>query len=182
MPPEPLVQLAVIEWRSMAYPQVPYRLAQLSIRVAKDDREAWFYVEMPETDWLAVEAGKALGFPKYVVDLPIEKLGDEGWRASVHQAGKELVSASFSEDLSALSQFKERSRNGLIVLPGGPALDVSMEPIGIPAQPRFQPGWMTVAPGATGRWKSLLSANQRAPAMLFNYVGPLKLVIPPLAN
>lgn len=183
LPAEPLVQLNFVEWRKMLPPQTPYRLAQLNIRVSRGGQDAWFYVEMPETDWLAVEAGHALGFPKYVADVAIARVGsDDAWQASVTRDGKALVAADFVADVAAMSHLKERSRDGVIVFPKGPSLVVFNQAIGMPSRPRFQPGWMTVQPGASGQWARLLPIGQRVPASAYEYAGPLKLVIPPLAN
>lgn len=183
MPAEPLVQLNFIEWRKMLPPQTPYRLAQLNIRVSRGGQEAWFYVEMPETDWLAVGAGRAIGFPKYVADVAIDRVGnDSAWQSSVTQDGKTLVAADFVADTGAMNYLKERSRDGVIVFPKGPSLVVFNQPVGNPGRPRFEPGWLTVRPGASGRWAQLLPAKQRVAASTYEYAYPLKLVIPPLAS
>lgn len=183
MPAEPLVQLTFNEWRKMLPPQTPYRLAQLNIRVSRGGQEAWFYVEMPETDWLAVGAGRAIGYPKYVSDVAIDRVGnDDAWQVSVLQDGKTLVAADYVADSAALSHLKERSRDGVIVFPKGPSLVVFNQPVGTPGRPRFAPGWLTVRPGASGQWARLLPAGQRVAASTFEYAYPLKLVIPPLAS
>ena len=183
IPDQPLVQLNVIEYRSMALPQVPYRLASLNILVKKGEQQAWHYVEMPETDWLAVEAGRALGFPKYVVELPVAREGDNGWKAGVRQSGKDLVNVRFAFDNAALRYLKDFGRDGLIVVPGGPPMTVSTVPIAnLKTKPRYKPGWLTVAPGAVGRWKSLLPEGQRVPAVMVEYAAPTKLVITPSAK
>jgi len=183
LPVEPLVQLNFVEWRKMLPPQTPYRLAQLNIRVSRGTQEAWFYVEMPETDWLAVGAGRAIGFPKYVADVVIDR-GDskDAWQASVIEEGKTLVVAEYVADSRAVLQLKERSREGVIVFPKGPSLMVFNQPVGTPGRPRFASGWLTVRPGASGQWGRLLPAGQRVAASAYEYASPLKLVIPPLAN
>lgn len=183
LPAEPLVQLSFVEWRKVLPPQTPYRLAQLNIRVRRGGQEAWFYVEMPETDWLAVGAGRAIGFPKYVADVAIDRVGsDDVWQASVIQEGKTLVAADYVADSTAMLQLKERSRDGVIVFPKGPSLVVFNQPVGTAGRPRFAPGWLTVRSGASGQWARLLPAGQRAAAVTYEYAYPLKLVIPPLAN
>lgn len=183
LPAEPLVQLTFNEWRTMLPPQTPYRLAQLNIRVSRAGQDAWFYVEMPETDWFAVGAGRALGFPKYVADVAIDRVGKEdAWQASVSRSGQMLVAADFVSDSAALSHLKERNRDGVIVFPKGPAMVVYQQPVGTPGRLRFEPGWMTVRSGASGQWARLLPAGQRVAASTFEYAYPLKLVIPPLAS
>ncbi|HRE16340.1 MAG TPA: acetoacetate decarboxylase family protein [Rhodocyclaceae bacterium] len=183
LPAEPLVQLNFVEWRKMLLPQTPYRLAQLNIRISRGTQEAWFYVEMPETDWLAVGAGRAIGFPKYVADVAIDRVGsDDAWQASVIEEGKILVAADYVADSKAMLQLKERSREGVVVFPKGQSLVVFNQPVGTPGRPRFAPGWLTVRPGASGQWGRLLPAGQRVAASAYEYAYPLKLVIPPLAS
>lgn len=95
---------------------------------------------MPETDWLAVGAGKAVSYPRYVVDLPIERIGSDGWQMSVKQGKEVQVSAEFAGDASALLELKEQTRDGIIVVPGGPSLMVYNQPLGEPTRPHVQPG------------------------------------------
>jgi hypothetical protein len=163
----------------MLPPQTPYRLAQLNILVSRQGRHAWYYVEMPETDWLAVGAGRALGFPKFVAELAIDGSSDQGWRAQVRHDGTELLAAQFAPDAAALAYLREQPRDGVIVVPGGPAVVTYNQPIGARGQLRTQPGWLTIAAAGPGHWRTLLPVGKRVPAAVYHYDKELKLVIPP---
>jgi dienelactone hydrolase/fucose 4-O-acetylase-like acetyltransferase len=186
MPEHPFVRVAVTAWERMGLPQRPYRLAQLSILANKDGENIWYLLAMPETDWLAVEAGKAIGFPKFVADIDIRRSLGNQWQVALRHDGKPLADIAFDAVITTkTSRYREDWPNNgddwLLFDKNGAALKASFQSLSPPKQSSNGYGWMTVNPQAP-LWKELLAPNSRALAMRVEADGAFKLHVYPFAN
>ncbi|TCS37843.1 dienelactone hydrolase [Paucimonas lemoignei] len=186
MPAHPYVRVSVTTWERMGLPQRPYRLAQLSILASKDGDNVWYLLAMPETDWLAVEAGKAIGFPKFIADIDIQRsLGDQ-WQVSVRRDGATLAEVAFDSVVTTkTSRYREDWPNNpddwLLFDKSGAAIKASFQALAPPRSFNSGFGWMTVNPQAA-LWKELLAPGSRALAMHVQGEGAYKLHVYPFAN
>ncbi len=179
MPPQPYVRISVSNWHQMEAPQLPYRLAQLSILASKDGENIWYLIALPETDWLAVEAGKAIGFPKFVTDIDIERSLGNQWHVALRHQAKALVDIAFdgvitTKTSSYLKDWPNNGNDWLIFGKDGAAFKAVMHPLATPKRNKTGWGWMTVTPHA-GPWQELLSPGSRALGVTIDATGPAKL-------
>ena len=186
MPERPYIRVSVTDWRRMGAPQRPYRLAQLSILASKDGDAIWHLLAMPETDWLAVEAGKAIGFPKFVADIDIRRSLGNQWQVALRRDGAPLAEVAFDAVITTkTSTYREDLPNNpddwLIFGKDGAALKASFQPLAPPTRSSSGYGWMTVNPQAP-LWKELLAPGSRALARRLEAEGSYKLHVYPMAN
>jgi dienelactone hydrolase/peptidoglycan/LPS O-acetylase OafA/YrhL len=188
MPEQPYVRVAVIDWLRTGAPQMPYRQAQLSILARKDGENIWHILAMPETDWLAVESGKAIGFPKTVADIDIRRSLARQWQVALRQEGAPLAEIDFEAVIATKSQslryrdaWPKNVDDWIVFGQNGAALKSGMHPLAPPKSTSSGYGWMTVNPQST-LWKELLPSGKRALAMSFETDGAYKLHMYPLAN
>ncbi|RJG03074.1 acyltransferase family protein [Noviherbaspirillum sedimenti] len=186
MPERPYVRVSVADWQHMAAPQSPYRLAQLSILASKDGENIWHILAMPETDWLAVEAGKAVGFPKFVADVDIRRSASRQWQVALRRDGEPLAEIAFEGVITRKSSTyrDDWANNGDDWLVFGK--DGAANKAGMSLQPPAKRsssgyGWMTVNPQSP-LWKELLVPGKRTLAMSFEVEGAYKLHMYPLAS
>ncbi|MBS0308307.1 MAG: acyltransferase family protein [Proteobacteria bacterium] len=178
MPPTPYVRVAVTDMQDMDAPLIPYRLMQLSILVSKDGVDIWYLLAMPETDWLAVEAGKAVGFPKFVADIAIQRSFGNAWQAQLQQQGKPSVEIDFDPQLltkGAIVNLPSNPNNWLLFDKGTPMTAVMTE-LTSPLRQKLSYGWITINSHASP-WKELLPPGSRAMGMAYEARGPRKLYI-----
>ena len=186
MPDRPYVRVSVADWQRMGAPQRPYRLSQLSILASKDGENVWHLLAMPETDWLAVEAGKAIGFPKFVADIDIRRSLGNQWQVALKRDGAPLAEIAFDAVITTkTSTYRQDWPNNvddwLIYGKDGAAIKASFQPLAPPKRFSSGYGWMTVTPQAP-LWRELLAPGSRALAMRFDADGAYKLHVYPFAN
>lgn len=178
MPQTPYVRVSVTDMQDMEAPLIPYRLMQLSILVSREGADIWYILAMPETDWLAVEAGKAVGFPKFVADIDIQRSFGNAWQARLQQQGKPLVDIAFAPQLITKGVIVNVPSNpgNWLLLDKGVAMAAAMTELAPPLRQKSGYGWMTVDAQASP-WKELLPPGSRAMGVSFEARGPRKLHI-----
>lgn len=186
MPAHPYVRVSVTAWERMGLPQRPYRLAQLSILASKNGDNVWYLLAMPETDWLAVEAGKAIGFPKFIADIDIRRSLGNQWQVALRHDGAPLADVMFDSVITTkTSRHREEWPNNvddwLLFDKSGAAVKASFQPLAQPRSFSSGYGWMTVNPQAP-LWQELLAPGSRALAMHTQAEGAYKLHVYPFAN
>lgn len=182
MPDQPLVRVGITDWQSMEPPQTPYQLAIIAILIEEDNKQGWHIVAMPETDWLAVYAGRPIGFPKFVVDATVEYNGKNTLRAKYNHANSLILKAEFTPDPGApnLKKTNNAANGWWIQSPGYKtkyqaridSLDSSEEYGSIK-------GWLNVDLGKNTPWSNLIKTGTKAPATLLSVTAPFKLSILP---
>ncbi len=186
MPPQPYVRISVSNWHQMAAPQLPYRLAQLSILASKDGENIWYVIALPETDWLAVEAGKAIGFPKFVSDIDIDRSIGNQWQVALRHQNRPLIEIAFdgvitTKTSSYLKDWPNNGNDWLIFGQDGAGIRAAMHPLTPARRLKTGWGWMTVTPHA-GPWQALLAPGSRALGLSIDATGPSKLHLLPLTD
>jgi hypothetical protein len=179
VPEQPLVRISVANWLDMEPPQTPYRLANLCILVRKNEENHWYIVAMPETDWVAVKAGNAVGFPKLVADIDIERSFFNAWKVQVRDRGQALMRASFEPDADARSSITRKVDAWLLVDREKQEIRATMTPLGEAQDFAQKFGWMTVDTIASP-WKELVAPGSRAAATTMDLTMGLKLNMMPL--
>lgn len=186
LPERLFVRVSVADWQRMGAPQSPYRMAQLSILASKDGENIWHILAMPETDWLAVEAGKAIGFPKFLADIDLRRSIARQWQVALRRDGVPLADIAFEGVITRKSSTyrDDWPKNGDDWLVFGKDGAENKAVITAPASPKRASsgyGWMTVH-AQSGPWKEVLAPGSRALAMSFETEGAHKLYIYPRAN
>jgi hypothetical protein len=179
VPDQPFVRIAVSNWLDMEPPQTPYRLVNLSILVRKNQENLWYIVAMPETDWVAVKAGNAVGFPKFVTDIDIERSFANQWKVDVRERGQPLLSLSFESASEAKSAITRKVDSWLLVDKEKEEILASMTPLGEARKFSQQFGWMTVNSMASP-WKELVAPGSKSAAATVDLTMGLKLNMVPL--
>jgi hypothetical protein len=108
MPPEPMVFVKVTDYSRVRLPLRPYKMAHIQILAEYEGLQGWYTLTMPETEWIPVEMGKTIGYPKYVADSILFGKTNRGWEADVVSEGENAISLSlrFEEDRSQASWFE----------------------------------------------------------------------------
>ncbi len=186
MPDTPYVRVSVTDWQRVSAPNQPYRLAQLSILASKDGEKIWHLLAMPETDWLAVEAGKAIGFPKFVADIDIRRSLGNQWQVALRHDGKPLAEIAFDAVITTkTSRYAEdlpqTPEEWLLLGPDGTPTKAAFRALQPPRKLQREFGWMTVTPQAP-QWQALLAPGSRALAQSLQFDGAFKLHIMPVAT
>lgn len=184
MPQTPWVRVLVVHWKDVEPPQTPYRLAQLSILVNKDGADIWHILAMPETDWLVVEAGKQVGFPKMLADVDIKRSFSNEWRVEVRRDGKPLADIAYDPIVITKTTDVSLPVNPdawLVLTKDGYQQKSLMTELMPPLRQKHGLGWMTIHPQASP-WKELLAQGSRAPAGFMEARGPRKLHVYALNN
>ncbi|QAU33225.1 acyltransferase family protein [Janthinobacterium sp. 17J80-10] len=186
LPERPYVRVSVADWQGMGAPQSPYRMAQLSILASKDGENIWHILAMPESDWLAVESGKAIGFPKFLADIDIRRSIARQWHIALRRDGAPLADIGFEGVITRKSSTyrDDWPKNGddwLVLGKDGAENKAVITPPAFPKRASSGYGWMTVNPQASP-WKELLAPASRALAMSFDTEGTHKLHMYPRAN
>jgi hypothetical protein len=179
VPEQPFVRISINSWLDMEPPQTPYRLVNLCILVRKNEENHWYIVAMPETDWVAVKAGNAVGFPKFVTDIDIDRSVFNAWKVQVRDRGQALMRASFEADPEARSSFVRKVDAWLLVDQEKQEIRATMTPLGDPQDFAQKFGWMTVDTIASP-WKELVAPGSRAAATTMDLTMGLKLNMMPL--
>lgn len=179
-PARPAVRLAITDWQEMEPPQLPYRLASLAIRARRRDREGWLLVQMPETDWLAVSAGRRIGFPKFMADLDFQTAGRRS-RFRLTAGDLALLSGSFEADPAAAAEHRPEPDRGWWLPPRGGVLSTAdMRPLAPFQRLEQRHGWLWLEPGSAPVWRGLIGESRRLPALHLGFTGPMKLVVSPM--
>ncbi|CAN5468441.1 hypothetical protein BH11PSE11_BH11PSE11_04520 [soil metagenome] len=181
LPEAPYVRVSVSNWLAMEPPQTPYRLVALSILVRKNKENFWYIVSMPETDWVAVKAGNAVGFPKFVTEIDLDRSLSNHWTVAVRQQANPLIDVRFEPGTDAQSYLTRKVDAWLLVDQEKSEVRAWMTAIGTPAVFRQAYGWMTVDTKASP-WKELVAPGSRAAAVTVDLTGGLKLNMEPLAG
>jgi hypothetical protein len=88
MPDTPMVMIFVADYVKVHPFYVPrYLEAAVSLKCVWKGVEGWYIVTMPVTKWFPMQAGRHLGFPKYVADEISLARGGENWKAQVRHNG-----------------------------------------------------------------------------------------------
>ncbi len=113
VPAEPVVFVKVAAYEQMRLPLSPYNMAHVQILAEYEGQRGWYTLTMPETEWLPVEMGKTLGYPKYVADSITQERSNSAWQAGVASRGDNALSLSmyFEEDSSQASWFERVTSN-----------------------------------------------------------------------
>jgi hypothetical protein len=108
VPAKPLVFVKVAAYEQMRLPLPLYNMAHVQILAEYEGEPGWHTLTMPETEWLPVEMGKTLGYPKYVADSITLERSRGGWQAGAASRGENALSISmhFEEDHSQASWFE----------------------------------------------------------------------------
>jgi dienelactone hydrolase len=131
-----------------------------------------------------VEAGKAVGFPKFISDIDIKRSFGNHWKVEVWQQGKALVDIVFDPvQVTKSSQFvmPANGDDWLIVGKDGLGLKAVMTDLAPSKRPKGGVGWMTVNAQASP-WKELVQPGSRAAATSFDTKVPRKLHLYPMTD
>jgi hypothetical protein len=181
IPDQPYVRIALTNWLDMEPPQTPYRLVTLSILVRRNEENIWYIVAMPETDWVAVKAGNAVGFPKFVTDIEVERSFAGRATASVREEGRPLVNLSFEPDADAKPEAPRAVDAWLLVDKNQDEIRAWMTPLGEASSFKQRTGWMTVNTIASP-WKELVAPGSKAAASAMDLTMGLKLNMVPFLH
>jgi hypothetical protein len=92
MPQQPMVMLFVADYvKVVPWPMTRYQEAAVVLASSYGGEEGWHVLTMPVTKRVALDGGRAMGFPKYVADeIRLEPVG-EGWCGEeVHEGQSRL--------------------------------------------------------------------------------------------
>jgi hypothetical protein len=113
VPARPVVFVKVAAYEEMRLPLPRYNMAHVQILAQYEGKQGWYTLTMPETEWLPVEMGRTLGYPKYVADSITLERSPSGWQAGASSRGDNALSLSmhFEEDPSQASWFERLTGN-----------------------------------------------------------------------
>jgi hypothetical protein len=113
MPSEPTVFVKITDFERVRLPLPPYLVAHVQILAEYKGLLGWYTLTMPETEWIPVEMGKTLGYPKYVADSISFVRTNEGWSAEVVNKGEIDLSLSlqYEVDQSQANWFEKMTCN-----------------------------------------------------------------------
>jgi hypothetical protein len=96
VPARPLVLVAVVSYYDVTAPLVPYHEGYVLLSCEYKGRAGWYTLTMPVDDQTANDAGRFIGFPKYVADR-IELLESGGaWGGEVAHDGHVVLQVEFT--------------------------------------------------------------------------------------
>jgi len=87
MPSEPTVFIKITDFERTRLPLPPYLVAHVQILAEYGGLPGWYTLTMPETEWIPVEMGKTIGYPKYVADSISFVKTNKSWSAEVVNKG-----------------------------------------------------------------------------------------------
>jgi hypothetical protein len=118
VPLQPMVFVKVADNDGVYSPLPPYKMAHVQILAEYRDLQGWYTLTMPETDWIPVEMGRTIGYPKYVADSIKLGKSNSSWTAEVVNGGDNAISLSleFEADPSQASWFERVSSKPPMIL------------------------------------------------------------------
>jgi hypothetical protein len=106
VPSEPMVFVKAAANLRLRAPLGPYKMAHVQILARWEGLSAWYTLTMPETDWLPVEMGNTIGYPKYIADTIRLEASQDRCTAAVVNDGSTLLSVEFHHDSAQASWFE----------------------------------------------------------------------------
>ncbi len=103
MPRHPLVTIFFADYiRVESWPFIHYRYLEWSamLRSSWKGEEGWHCLTIPVSKWVAMVAGRYMGFPKYIADKIILTKSGEIWNASAEYKGLENAALEFCPGLT----------------------------------------------------------------------------------
>ncbi len=96
MPEHPMVVLVVVDYIDVGpWPLTRYQEGYIDIRCSYKGEEGWHSLTMPVNKWVAMYAGRTMGYPKYLADeITLEQSG-EGWSGEVFHKDESLLLLEF---------------------------------------------------------------------------------------
>lgn len=89
--------VAVVSYDEVTAPLVPYREGYVMLACTHQGRAGWYTLTMPVTDRIAHDAGRAIGFPKYVADsIELTDGGGGAWTGEVGHQGRSVMRVAFT--------------------------------------------------------------------------------------
>jgi hypothetical protein len=99
MPQHPMVSVNIVDNSEVGpWPLTPYQLGSISLRCSYRGEEGWHPITMPESKWIPVWAGRAMGFPKYVADEVSLVQSGGSWRGEVVHDGRSRILLEFTPE------------------------------------------------------------------------------------
>lgn len=97
MPPEPRVLAAVVSYDEVTAPLVAYREGYVMLACTYQGKAGWYTLTMPVTDQTADDAGRTIGFPKYVASrIDLTDGGAGAWTGEVVHDGQSVLRVVFA--------------------------------------------------------------------------------------
>lgn len=81
LPADPVVRLVATDYLETTSPLPPYRVIQVQLAGRHAGTKGWYPVTLPETAWMPVEGGRALGYPKFVAKEITVRGDHDRWTA-----------------------------------------------------------------------------------------------------
>lgn len=96
LPQEPRILVAIVSYDDVTSPLVPYREGYVMLACTYQGAAGWYTLTMPVTDRTANDAGRSIGFPKYVADAIELRQGTGGaWAGEVSHGGRSVLRLAF---------------------------------------------------------------------------------------
>lgn len=97
MPEHPLVQVIMLDQVDVGpWPLTPYKEGSVNLRVRYGDEEGWYITLLPVSKWVAMYAGRTMGYNKYLADEVTFEEKDGGWISEVYHKDALRLSAEFT--------------------------------------------------------------------------------------
>lgn len=118
VPREPMVFVKGADYQRARLPVGPHKSAHVQILAEYEKQQGWYTLTMPEDEWLPVEMGKTIGYPKFVADSMVFDKSTRGWAVEVVSEGDNALSLSlqFEEDHSQANGFERISSKPPLIL------------------------------------------------------------------
>jgi hypothetical protein len=108
IPSKPEVFVKITDFEQTKLPLTPYLVAHVQILAEYKGLQGWYTLTMPESEWIPVEMGKTIGYPKYVCDSIKFERNKNGWKAEMINTGDIdlYLSLDYVEDNSQANWFE----------------------------------------------------------------------------
>ncbi len=188
MPNQRVVAIFVADYiKVFPWPMTRYQEWAVLLKCVWGDKEGWYVVTMPVTNWVPMKGGRYLGFPKYIADAITLISHGEGWKAQSRYKDALQLSIEFrpgttrqlvsweKELLSDKSFFKGDAY--LLLPPGqGPrAHKVRLDHV-VPAQWSPEIGMVRIDVDQSQPWAGLVPTGSSFPGTCTHFTGGINLV------
>ena len=181
MPQQPRVLVAVVSYDDVTAPLVPYREGYVMLACVYQGEAGWYTLTMPVTDQTANDAGRAIGFPKYVADrIDLRDAGGGAWAGEVVHQEQSVLRVLFTPQAPGTPNpgTVQPDAAAFTLVPPGEGPDV--DEVGTTQHAALQvlvvSGAATVTSGASEPWAALLTQGTPVSAQFAEVTGDWNLV------
>lgn len=173
MPEHPMLVFVLVDFMEVGpWPLTRYQEGNISLRASYQGEEGWHTIFLPVNKWVAMWAGRTMGYPKYIADeITLEPEG-EGWRGEVISDGTSRLLLEFSPGEVKVAPVWEREEWDLggpsfnLRPPGkGPDVEVVRWSEGVEPEIELTPGYVRVTIGSAEPGAGLLTPGKVLPGV-----------------